>query len=337
MVPAPVSFPILSFVLPPPHRARAPQIPECTFWHAVLALRMDARYWLDSGGDDLLAIAVRLADPSAVATIVAALRHAYDPEAGWRAMCALCRDGPAARDPPATEADVVLVVRCLQPPGVPGADPLRRDAVGMSPYLYCCVYGRIGVVQHLLHTDSCNVLPHMDGEHGWTGLAIAARFGRVDLVQMLVARDDVPAREATVNFVDVDGRTPLHHAAKMNEVNCVVALLAHSKLDVRAQDARGRTALHDACAEAHMGVVEAFNACGTEVLTTLLMTLDKGGQAPLQLLQQALRQTAPDGEEEFATLPLELVSLVPPEQPVAAVKKKTKARRGQLSVPQSRS
>jgi len=107
---------------------------------AVLGLRMDSLHRLHDTGDDLLVIAVRLGNPTAVETIFSALidaaSRAGNLAAVWWALCILCRDGPA--DPEASPADIAAVVSFLHK-SMPGLD--LRDEQQMTPYLYCCIHG----------------------------------------------------------------------------------------------------------------------------------------------------------------------------------------------------
>jgi len=102
-----------------------------------------------------------------------------------------------------------------------------------------------------------------------------------------VHRDEV--RHAAVNIGDFQGRTPLHHAATLNAIDCVQALLQHRYISVLLVDHRGRTALHDACANAHCAVALAIVRSIAESpragsLHALLSSQDKHAFTPRQLL-----------------------------------------------------
>jgi ankyrin repeat protein len=137
-------------------------------------------------------------------------------------------------------------------------------------------------------------------------LSCAARYGREDVMKLLLARDDIdinlrewddctPLHEATaagqeavtrlllaqpgidINAKDQDHGTPLHNAAFRGNEAVIRLLLAQSDIDVNAKDTDFRTPLHYA----------AFN--GHETATRLLIertdvdvnVQDRDGETPL--------------------------------------------------------
>jgi len=73
-------------------------------------------------------------------------------------------------------------------------------------------------------------------EHGRTPLHLAAGMGQVDVARMLVERG------ADMSAQDEHGRTPLHLAASRGRVD-VARMLVERGADVSAQDEHGSTPL----------------------------------------------------------------------------------------------
>ena len=89
------------------------------------------------------------------------------------------------------------------------------------------------------HRDEIN---RMFGAFCWTPLHSAARFGRDDLAQQLIAKGaDIRAGDEPA------GNTPLHLAAQYGHIAAAKVLVA-SGADVNAGNKRDRTPLHDAVA-----------------------------------------------------------------------------------------
>jgi len=131
-----------------------------------------------------------------------------------------------------------------------------------------------------------------------TGFSLAVLYEHTEVVRVLIKKDVAlsiarvrrdAVRHAAVNIGDFQGRTPLHHAATLNAIDCVQALLQHRYISVLLVDNRGRTALHDACANAHCTVALAIVRSIAESpragsLHTLLNSQDKHAFTPRQLL-----------------------------------------------------
>uniref|UniRef100_H3G5N5 Uncharacterized protein n=1 Tax=Phytophthora ramorum TaxID=164328 RepID=H3G5N5_PHYRM len=66
-------------------------------------------------------------------------------------------------------------------------------------------------------------------KNGWTPLHVAARYGYVETVELLLSRG------ASVSALSKDNSTPLHFAACCNSLE-VVALLLKGGADVNAVD-----------------------------------------------------------------------------------------------------
>jgi ankyrin repeat protein len=96
---------------------------------------------------------------------------------------------------------------------------------------------------------------------GETALHRAAKLGRTDKVQRLLAR------EPNTNAKDGKGRTPLHYAATDGRT-AVVGLLLANGADVNAKTKKGETPLHCAAQRGHKETVELLLSRGAAVNAT---------------------------------------------------------------------
>jgi ankyrin repeat protein len=105
---------------------------------------------------------------------------------------------------------------------------------GFLPMLRAAKEGHLGVLQELVRAGGA--LEALD-KRGMTPVAVAARFGREEVLAWLLAQ---PAG-VSVNVEDVHKCTPLHHAVLGNSAPCVRMLLAAPGLRKDALDALGNT------------------------------------------------------------------------------------------------
>lgn len=70
--------------------------------------------------------------------------------------------------------------------------------------------------------------------NGITPLHAAARYNHTEICQVLLGIKGVD-----VNFKDGDGWTPLHYAARNAHIQIVTLLLNHPGIDVNIKDKRG--------------------------------------------------------------------------------------------------
>ena len=98
--------------------------------------------------------------------------------------------------------------------------------------------GKIDGVRDLLVTDS-RIVNYQEAELGLTPLAIAILANDEEMVQFLLAQDDI-----NVNQVIFDGMTALHSAVLQNNPRLVALLLTCPTIDTAIVDAYGDTAEH---------------------------------------------------------------------------------------------
>ena len=107
---------------------------------------------------------------------------------------------------------------------------------------------------------------------GQTPLSHAAVGGRVEIVRLLLTRDDVD-----MNSKDKNGRSPLSYAAENRHLGVVQLFLAQVGIDVDAKDGYGRSPLSHAARNGHLGVVQLFSV-RVEVHVN---AKDEDGRSPL--------------------------------------------------------
>lgn len=91
---------------------------------------------------------------------------------------------------------------------------------------------------------------NMPDGNGETPLHIAARSENIDIVEYLLSIPSV-----AVNAKDKIGRTTLHLACEKGHIDIVKRLLIDPSLYVNSPDRKGQTPLHLACGEGHIEVV----------------------------------------------------------------------------------
>ncbi|KAF0692908.1 Aste57867_16071 [Aphanomyces stellatus] len=102
--------------------------------------------------------------------------------------------------------------------------------------------------------DDVNALHSVEGfKWKYTPLALACARGKAEIVQSLLARDDIQ-----VNCPTDFGATPLTLAAQAGDVAITKHLLAHPSIDVNARDNKGNSALIHAAAKGNVPIVTAL-------------------------------------------------------------------------------
>jgi ankyrin repeat protein len=93
-------------------------------------------------------------------------------------------------------------------------------------------------------------------EYGITELHLRAALNRRDKLKKVLAEE-----ELDVNIRDIGGNTPLHYAARYNNLD-IIAMLYVAGAEVNAQNNNGQTALHFAFQAYHPEAVEALRHRG---------------------------------------------------------------------------
>eukprot|EP00802_Teleaulax_amphioxeia_P019301 Tamp_19528.p1 GENE.Tamp_19528~~Tamp_19528.p1 ORF type:complete len:411 (+),score=83.58 Tamp_19528:98-1234(+) len=119
---------------------------------------------------------------------------------------------------------------------------------------------------------------HLKDKDGWTSLHFAARFGRDDVVKMLLDH------KADPNAQDRDGWTAIHNSARNGRIGCVQMLLSHGNADLSKKTRYGETPLHIACRKGKAKVVDTIitwaDEQGGDLLKTLLSAQDTESRRP---------------------------------------------------------
>jgi len=98
---------------------------------------------------------------------------------------------------------------------------------------------------------------NIQNNHGWTALHLASRFGKKEIVELLIKVAGV-----NVNIQDNDGKTALHEASRYGYKDCVELLIKVGGVNVNIQNNDGSTALHYACYHGYKEIVELLIKSG---------------------------------------------------------------------------
>lgn len=130
-----------------------------------------------------------------------------------------------------------------------------RNLQGDTPLLVAAKYGRSNIVQMLLARGANpNELDHQ----GLSALHAAALSGNETIIEALANRS------ADMNIRDNTGRTPLMYAVQKGNMAVVRSLLKHKALpNTPMQD--GKTALHIAASAGNIDIIEQLLAYGADV------------------------------------------------------------------------
>ena len=106
-------------------------------------------------------------------------------------------------------------------------------------FVDACRDNKISVVRRMLARRP-GIVNMESREGGWTGLHEAMANNNIEVVKLLLAREDIDiAVKSSVNS------TPLHYGCEDNSVDCVRLYLAHTQCTeeiVTMKDSRGKTA-----------------------------------------------------------------------------------------------
>ncbi|CAG9464338.1 unnamed protein product [Pedinophyceae sp. YPF-701] len=127
--------------------------------------------------------------------------------------------------------DVNMARTLLQDGRVPWS---VKDAHGWTPAHLACRFGNTEVLKMVMDLSqgkaAASQLPN-----GRTPLHVAAGLGHISNMRLLIAFG------ADVNLPDIDGLTPLHHAAVSDSYYAVDLLLMAQGINLKAEDKHGRT------------------------------------------------------------------------------------------------
>lgn len=229
-------------------------------------------------------------------------------------------------DPGRADADgLTLLHELASGGGAPGvvtwllervpADPRALD--GSTPLAHALGRGDLELAQEFRRRGADIDVP--SAWTGWTPLITAIAGGATDVVEWLLACD-----ELDVNRADATGATPLHHASRLGRIDVITAILERSDLNPVAQDDQGRTALIDGARHGRLDVVAALlrhPEPGVDLTDVAGRTaLDHATDAGAPAVVDALRsQSAHPGNpkrvwrgDEGATGPIEVAIADPP-------------------------
>ena len=129
---------------------------------------------------------------------------------------------------------------------------------------------KVLITQYGYDPQQCDILGH------YTALHIAARFGRLHIVQYL-------HEECSCNVCTTDrhGDTPLHDAAGGDHLEVVQYLHIKCNCNINTINNNGATPLHHVAGSGHLNVVQYLLGCGADAIAT-----DNDGATPLQLACQ---------------------------------------------------
>lgn len=177
--------------------------------------------------------------------------------------------------------------------------------------LHCALQWRSVELMHLLmeHTKLDSDIQNKKGEHY---MHMAAAKWDLETFQQFAATP--PNRN--LNMPDGNGETPLHIAARSENIDIVEFLLSIPSVAVNANDKMGRTSLHLACEKGHIDIVKRLlgdpsiyiNASDRESQTPLHLAC---GQGHLEVVWALLANAQADVEarNEDGLTPLHIASL----------------------------
>ncbi len=124
--------------------------------------------------------------------------------------------------------------------------------------------------------------------NGKTALMLAAKYGRTEIVRLLLAESDID-----VNLKSLKGKTALIIAAQYNHKEIVQLLLQCCKVDMNARDKEGLTAFMHAVVQGDTEMIHMLlntgcidiNARSKEGLTALMYAVNKRYDGIVQLLR----------------------------------------------------
>eukprot|EP00012_Vannella_robusta_P011051 CAMPEP_0206193622 /NCGR_PEP_ID=MMETSP0166-20121206/6679_1 /ASSEMBLY_ACC=CAM_ASM_000260 /TAXON_ID=95228 /ORGANISM="Vannella robusta, Strain DIVA3 518/3/11/1/6" /LENGTH=175 /DNA_ID=CAMNT_0053610375 /DNA_START=226 /DNA_END=753 /DNA_ORIENTATION=- len=111
---------------------------------------------------------------------------------------------------------------------------------GRTGFYSACENGHAEIVNLLLATDDVDI--NTKDEDGVTGFHHACWNGHTEIINLLLSGDDVD-----INAKDEDGRTGFHLACENGHAEIVNLLLSRDDVDINTKDEDDRTGFHEAC------------------------------------------------------------------------------------------
>ena len=111
-----------------------------------------------------------------------------------------------------------------------------RDSWGQTPLLHAAVQGHVEIVRLLLARDDVDM--NSEDKDGRSPLWYGIDKGHLEVVRLFFAQGDVD-----VHSRDKDGRSLLSYAAESKNSNIVAQFLAQGDIDVNSKDKDGRSPL----------------------------------------------------------------------------------------------
>ncbi|XP_078091973.1 ankyrin repeat domain-containing protein 16 [Mustelus asterias] len=164
------------------------------------------------------------------------------------------------------EAAELLLERC-------GYKPDAKDSCGVTPFMDAMQNGHIEIAKLLLERHKADF--SASDALGARSLHRATVTAQDEAICFLVTELGVNVNERATDLK----LTPLHYAAKEGHAGTIATLLTLGA-DVHARDAKGRSALHMACAGQHIKCIRQLIAAG------LTDSTDDNGTLASQLLKK---------------------------------------------------
>lgn len=136
-----------------------------------------------------------------------------------------------------------------------GAEVDQRNANGGTALMYAASAGHLEAMRLLLEHGAD---PAARARIGWTAMLVAAAKGQDEAVQLLLDAGADP-RET-----DAYGWTPLMRAVSGGYEEAVAVLLACGRVDLKAREESGATALHIAAGRGYVAIVKRLLDAGAE-------------------------------------------------------------------------
>lgn len=180
----------------------------------------------------------------------------------------------------ASSKDCIEALQALAEHEKSDLDLANQD--GLTPFLVACQSGSLNTARYLL--DNCKTVDFSRQDKNGNGCtALAARYGREDIVAFLCQCHNKSIGVDINQPNCIDGSTALHEAARHNNPNVVRVLLGVDPMicNVVAKDEQDMTALHIAALLGYNGVVREFVNTLPDHILSQFDTEDKYGLTPL--------------------------------------------------------